>query len=275
MTYDFSINECVFQRNPSTRFKSNYLEEEKDELILLCKKVFNRNFSNEKGVRLDYCRRSEQTTQIGLSEVFFYDFLLSNFTLFNIEKLQRVATKSQMKLLIRLKDRFNSDGRPTDVDSILNRDYLANTLAVSLLIGDSQGRFLLTKRNGSVGISNGFASVSVTGAIDARDYEANNPFVACCQRELREELNYAIEDSAIKPFMIVCGEKKLQPIVLVNAKVDDIAEIVQSIANYRDFSIENSGLFICDKMELENLLMDERTQITEAARTHLKSIFEK
>ena len=141
-----------------------------------------------------------------------------------------------------------------------------------MLIHDRFQRFLLTKRSQTVGISSGFVSVSVTGAIDECDYQAEDPFRNCCQRELLEEMNYRIELSAINPFMIACGKDKLQPIVLANAEVDDLDEIVSTIAQYKDFALENSGFTICGSSEIQQILSDKSIRITEAARTHLESI---
>ena len=171
-----------------------------------------------------------------------------------------------------MKERFDSDGQPDSVKSILQRNYLANTLAVSLLIQDRLGRFLLTKRNNAVGISSGFVSVTVTGAIDENDYLEQDPFRNCCQRELYEEMGYEMDRNLINPFMVVCGEKKLQPIVLANAIVDDITEVTSKIVQHQDFALENSGFSICSKLQLSTLLSDRRIRITEAARTHLESV---
>lgn len=272
MTYNYRIENCVFERNSTTSFSSVFSAAESDDLIVLCKNTLNRNFTNGRCVRADYCKQTEQGTLIGLSEVNFYDFLLSNLSLFNFEKLLHSATKSQSDILLRLRDRFDKDGPPDSVESILRRNYLANTLAISLLIQDLSGRFLLTKRNNSVGISNGFVSVTVTGAVDECDYLEQNPFCNCCQREMLEEMNYSIDPSLIQPFMIVCGENKLQPIVLANAIVHDISEVVSKITLHRDFVLENSGYSICSREDLHNILLDDSIRITEAARTHLESV---
>lgn len=271
MTYNNRICKCIFQHNAATPFRSIFSASESDDLIALCKNVFNRSFTNGIGVRLDYCNQENQASIVGLSEVRFFDFLLSNFALLNYEKLLLSASASQARSLKRLKERFTYDGNPDSVGSILQREYLANTLAVSFLISDRAGQFLLTKRNATVGISSGFVSVTVTGAIDDNDYSAEDPFRNCCQRELLEEMDYMIDRCAITPFMIVCGEKKLQPIVLANAQVESISEIVERITAHKGFSIENSGYAIYNRDDISHLLADGNVRITEAARTHLES----
>ena len=60
--------------------------------------------------------------------------------------------------------------------------------------------------------------------------------------------------------------------MLANAEVDDLDEIVSTIAQYKDFALENSGFTICGSSEIQQILSDKSIRITEAARTHLESI---
>ena len=54
-----------------------------------------------------------------------------------------------------------------------------------------------------------FLSVSVTGSVDESDFMRSDPFVACCKREVKEELGFEIDDiSKILVKKIVCGSLK-------------------------------------------------------------------
>ena len=271
MTFNCRIENYTCQINEDTPYQSVFSPEEYDNLVVLCKQVFGKDFTNGRGVRLDACDGTPGNNVLQISSVRFYDFLLSNFTLFNYEKLHTAASEQQAAALEKLMQAFSADGYPTSVADIAGRTYLANTIAVSLLVRDKAGAFLLTKRSNRVGISSGFVSVTVTGAVDWDDLHAADPLRFCCCRELLEEMNYSIDSASVHPFMIVCGERKLQPIVLVDATVDDICDLVTALSHHKGFSQENSGYAVCSTDDIRKLLCDPTVQITEAARTHLES----
>lgn len=274
MTFNRRIEHCAYHINEDTPYQSVFTTEEYCELVSLCKRVFGKDFTNGRCVRLDACTQSHGKSVLQMSSVRFYDFLLSNFALFNYEKLNTAANKQQSAALEKLMRAFTYDGYPASVEDIAERRYLANTIAVSLLVRDKTGTFLLTKRNNNVGISSGFISVTVTGAVDSEDLAAVDPIRFCCRREMIEEMNYTLDSDCIHPFMIVCGEKKLQPIVLVNVTVEDVHELVATLSHHKGFSEENSDYAICSSADIRKILNDNTVQITEAARTHLESAVE-
>ena len=64
MTYNNRICKCIFQHNAATPFRSIFSASESDDLIALCKNVFNRSFTNGIGVRLDYCNQENQASMV-------------------------------------------------------------------------------------------------------------------------------------------------------------------------------------------------------------------
>lgn len=271
MTFNYRIEHCAYHINEETPYQSVFSSEEYHDLVALCKQVFGKNFTNGSGVRLDACIDSNGKSLLQMSAVRFYDFLLSNFVLFNYGKIHFAANEQQAAALEKLMQVFTADGYPTSVEDIAGRTYLANTIAISLLVRDKTGAFLLTKRSNNVGISSGFVSVTVTGAVDWDDLRSADPIRFCCCREMLEEMNYTLDSDCVHPFMIVCGEKKLQPIVLVDATVDDIHELVAALTHHKGFAEENSGYAVCSSADIRKLLNDTTVQITEAARTHLEN----
>lgn len=261
--------ECV--HNESSCYNSLFKTDEKEVLVKLAKTVFNRDFTNEKSVRLEDIEiDGNMKVSVSLSE--FYEFLVTNFSLLNMDKLLENASMVERNLLLRIKHTLD-DSSIKSFDDILHCQFLSNIIAVSCLIQDRKGNVLLTRRNNNVGIANGFLSVSVTGSVDYDDYCHNDPFVACCEREVEEELGYMVnKNSEIRFKKIVCGEKKLQPIALMDMMVDDIQEVVDALINCKDFEEENSSYYVCKAREVENMLNSGQYKTTEAGLIHLRSV---
>lgn len=270
MTIDYRLKDCRYLRNDNTPYKSLYDEEEFDRMLALCKRVFKKDYTNGKTVRLDNCTDEDNKTILSLSRVGFFDFITSNFALFNIDKLLKEADDPDCKLVSRLYERYCQDGPFDSLDRLLSRGYLANTLAVSCLFTDRRGRILMTKRNSNVGISNDFYSTTVTGSVDATDLESEDPLKECCIRETAEELSFIISAESISLHTIAVGTKKRQPIALADVLVDDIDDVVCELRNSEGFLDENSNYCITDQEGLAVFLANKNAMITEAARTHLE-----
>lgn len=271
MVYEKQISEYECIHNEKSNFKSIFNDEEKTILIELVKRVFNREFTNEKSVRLDAIEvKDKMKIKVSLSE--FYDFLSSNFIVLNLDKLMDYSNEVEKELLLRFK-KILDNNKIKCFDDIYNADFLSNIIAVSCVIIDKNGHFFLTRRNNNVGIANGYLSVSVTGSVDGEDYNKNDPFIACCSREIREELGFIIDECCdVKFKKFVCGEKKLQPIALIDVIVDDIQKVINTLKSCEGFNEENSKYFICDRDEVKALISNDQYNITEAGLAHLESL---
>lgn len=271
MVYEKEMVEYECIHSEKSNFKSMFIEEERTLLIELIKRVFNKKFTNEKSVRLDAIElQDKMMVRISLSE--FYDFLLSNFIALNMDKLMDNSSEIERGLILRFK-KILDNSKLECFDDIFNVDFLSNIIAVSCLIIDQNGQVLLTRRNNNVGIANGYLSVSVTGSVDDEDYNEKDPFVACCTREIKEELGFIIDKRCdVKIKKIVCGEKKLQPIVLIDVMVDDIERVIDSLKSCEGFNEENSKYFICDIDEVKTLIHSNQYNITEAGLSHLETL---
>lgn len=270
MVFEKEIENYEYICEEKTSYTPIFDNDEQRALITLVKKVFNKNFTNEKSVRIDLINDIENTIHISISE--FYSFLISNFLLINKDKLMQEADEYEKKLICRFISQVNEDDIKCFED-IYKVSYLSNIVAISCVITDKKGKVLITRRNNNVGIGNGFLSVSVTGSVDESDYTKNDPFVACCKREVKEELGFEIDDiSKILVKKIVCGSLKLQPIVLIDVIVEDIQDVVEAIKKCDSFNEENSKYYICERKEVRVLIESKKYNLTEAGLTHLESL---
>ena len=271
MTLDFKLKGSIqYIRQAGASYHSLFTVEECDILVNLCKRVFRREYTNEGAVRLEKCEHDGTVTTLTLSPVNFYVFLTSTFLLFSAEKIMKEANEREQALIVRLKEQHRKSRPIRTLQDLLAQDCLSNVLAVSCLLRDRRRRSLITKRNGVVGISNNFYSTTVTGSVDHTDMKADDPLVNCCVRETAEELGIALDPAAIRIHTIAAGTRKLQPIVLADAVVEDLDAVLETIRQYKDFSLEHSHCAVVPAEGLRQLLADEHAQITEAARTHLE-----
>lgn len=270
MTYDFSIGRYEYIRSTESPYKSLFDEAEFTAMIRLCKRVFKKEYINGASVRLDYCVNKNGLTAIGLSHIGFYDFITSNFALFNIKKITVAADGDEKELVWRLADRYEADGAVDDIHTLLSRPYLSNLIAISCLITDRKGRILITRRNGTVGISNNFYSTTVTGSVDAADLYKSDPLKECCIREVREELSYELSEQDVVLHTISVGVKKLQPIALADVVIDDVYDVIATLKNTPGFKEENSDFYVINREDLRKFLSDKDTLFTEAGREHLE-----
>ena len=269
MTFDYSLKSYSYVRNETTPYQSIYTDDEHEILVGCVKRIFGRDFTNEIAVRLDNLEEHDGNTIISISKVGFYDFLLTNFLALNKDRVIENVNGEEKQIAYKLYNIMNQEPEFNSVKSIVGSSYLSNILAVSCLMFDRE-RALITKRNGKVGISNDFISVSVTGSVDSTDFDANDPIKNACVREAFEELNFNIETDQLTVDRIVCGEKKTQPIAIVNCCVKNVERIVDSLTNHKGFLDENKGYQLCSKDELKKLVNDGYVSLTEAARRHIE-----
>ncbi len=266
---------AAFSFSEEVTYQSPYDESQCDQVVALCERTFGAHFTDNPSVRLDAIEHvPDGKTTLRLTPVGFFGFLTTHYAWLNRETLLAQATDQEKRALYAFFDRLEADGIPHDIESILQRPYLANMLAISCLVRDEEGRALLVVRNKSVGISSGFVSVSATGVIEREDLVCgmrmmSDPVRACAQREVFEELGIKVPLQDFELVAVVCGEEKLQPVALVNAKVKDIARLTETIQANPGFASENTSLLICDAHEIGALLASPDVQITEAGRAHL------
>lgn len=244
----------VYNRQ-ETEFKGLYSEEDRQKLL------GDSSAFNGKTVRLDSYTIKGSSIEFNISEGEFYDLLTTNILL----------NKQVDDELKGLQDRLIAETLFLDEESTLSHNVLANAIAISVLIRDNQGRYLITERSGNVAISNNYYGVSATAGLDDSDYGEIDPIIACIKRELEEELNIKDDGSyEIDVVALYIDDIKFQPSILVNVQLSNSFDD-WDVNTGVDFKVENSGYILTDEALLSGL---DFLQMTQAAYTHLQLVVE-
>lgn len=268
MTYDYNIKSYEYEKLDLTLFDSPYSVHVYNSLTLVCKKVFGKNFTNGTCVRLDGCIPGTGRTTLKISQVHFFDFLLTNYLYMNYKKIADAVSGEEKRQVDAFYHSLETGSGVVSFQGIIEKKQLSNIFAVSCIVSDGEN-FIITKRNNNVGISNNFFSTTVTGIIDDADFGSVDPVLSCCNRELKEETGFDVGVADMVFSRIVCGDDKIQPIALVDVKVENVDNVVNSIKKHKGFFEESSGFFLYSKNEIIALLENNNALMTSAARTHL------
>lgn len=263
-------NNPRFNVNYNTPFRNVYNEEEIKQLVQTDRK---KNLFNGDCVRLD----SIQHNSFSVSEVHFFDFLTTNLTYKPASKNLKTFRGEIHSLLLdkdyrthkllehRIKARINSNGKPKTAEETLAINELANVITVSILLEDTDGNYLLVKRGNKVAISSGNFATTAAGSLTLDDLKETNPFIACGQRELKEELDL---DVTLEVTDVVISKQKLQPAVLLQGKVNTtFKNLKDRMIAAPDFKEENTALFSVPKSDIAVLV--RHLQFTDVAAYQL------
>ena len=272
MALELTFDRCSCELVANSGFLPAGGRESQMPLVCLMERITGARYTNGHCVRIEGIRLDGSDATLGLSEASFFDLVSTNIVLMNVDRALDEAVGPERDALDALLLEHRSCGEPASVEDVLSRSYLSNVLAASCLIVDDAHRCLLTRRSTRVGIGGGHLSVSVTGSVEPVDLNSENPIVACCVRECAEELAFDLPAESVRVSGIVCGERKLQPIALVTARVNSVERVVERVDSAADFALENSGYVICSREELRKLLDDTSITITEAGRAQLEGV---
>lgn len=257
--------------NENSQF--NMLLSENEQLTILQQDGKGKTLFNGRAVRLDELR--EDGTAV-LSIVGFFDFMTTNLVVKPASRTKKTAfgnlysalfsaqVKTVSKLEHRVKAAVYSQKRKSFTDILAIRE-LANIVTVSILIKDSMNRVLLVHRGNKVAISSGNFATSCTGSLAEEDLSRENPFIACAQRELKEELNL---DCKLYIVDIAISKQKLQPAVLLCGSIESkFEDLYKKMISAPDFREENSELFAVPVNALPGIV--KRHQFTDVAAYQL------
>lgn len=102
--------------------------------------------------------------------------------------------------------------------------YLANVLAVSVLVYDSEF-VLLTNRSSDVSLSPNSLGVSVTGGVTSSDLETSDGVRSSVFQELKEELGLEVDFTEVRVEGLHISKDKLQPVAICFVKVLDLSTL--------------------------------------------------
>ena len=185
------------------------------------------------GIELD----ENSSTILSLSELDFYSFLTSNLLVKGVE----LSSKN--------------------LENYLTCPYLANILAVSVLVYDSES-VLLAERSSKVAINPKKLGVSVTGGLTSEDLTSQDCLVSAIRSEVSEELGFLVEVEDIKISGLYISKDKLQPVIICFIEVKDLNGLYLSGC---DTDFEVHSWHIIPRNKLSSLELDS----SDTARFHL------
>lgn len=217
-------------------------------------------------VRLESVQVGDGQVGLTLSETSFYQLLVSNLLVGHpVESLLNVgdvALREKALAVATVK---------VAAEEALGRPWMANALAVSVLIRDSNGDFLLVRRGDSLAVGAGLLGVSASGGVEAEDLRSGNPIANTVIREVEEELGLSIDPGAVRVDGLFIGDKKLQPVMLCTVTLSEPLGPLLPLQGV-DSDLEIASQVLVAKDDLKKYA--ERKRMSEAARfqitTHAK-----
>lgn len=256
----------IFIRLEKTKFKNILNNKERDRIVKLYSK--NKVLYNNPVVRLDNIIEHPQLT-LEISLIDFFDFISSNMVNMNMDKLRRdCSCISDKELLSKITESISSSNIQSYKD-ILDNSYLANIIAISVLVEDKNGDIGFVKRGTKVAVGTSYLSVACTGSLDENDFYNDNPIINCVRRELMEELN--LIPNNIKITGIVFSKTKLQPIVTISCSIEESFEnVIENIKKAVDYEFEVKEFFSVPKIYLKEFIKNEK--LTDVAKWQVENI---
>lgn len=217
-------------------------------------------------VRLEGVQVGDGQVGLMLSETSFYQLLVSNllvgYPVGSLLKVGDVALREKALAVATVK---------VAAEDVLGTPWMANALAVSVLIRDSRGDFLLVRRGDSLAVGAGLWGVSASGGVEAEDLRSGNPIASTVMREVKEELGLSIDPGAVRVDGLFIGDKKLQPVMLCTVALDEPLGPLLPLQGI-DSDLEIASQVLVAQSELKKYV--ERKRMSEAARfqisTHIK-----
>jgi hypothetical protein len=233
-----------------------------DEVAELARAVGGENVVNAPVARLEELRLDEEAkvAELALSESDFYSFLATNI-LYGapVAVVSQIEDEALREKALLFKDSMVPVGVVTTHDV-----RLANALATSLVIEDSEGNIVLTERVAGLPVGAGLYGVSATSGVSIDDVLDGAPVVGSVAREARKSLGLEIDASDIVIQGIGFGETKHQPAILCHVKLShplSVEDIKVGDKNKRALLVAKDDQEFFDSV-----------QMSEIARLHLTKI---
>ena len=233
-----------------------------DEVAELARVVGGENVVNAPVARLEELRLDEEAkvAELALSESDFYSFLATNI-LYGapVAVVSQIEDEALREKALLFKDSMVPVGVVTTHDV-----RLANALATSLIIEDSDGNIVLTERVAGLPVGAGLYGVSATSGVSIDDVLDGAPVVGAVAREARKSLGVDIDAGDIVIQGIGFGKTKHQPAILCHVKLShplSVEDIEVGDKNKRALLVAKDDQEFFDSV-----------QMSEIARLHLTKI---
>lgn len=233
-----------------------------DEVAELARVVGGENVVNAPVARLEELRLDEEAkvAELALSESDFYSFLATNI-LYGapVAVVSQIEDEALREKALLFKDTMVPVGVVTTHDV-----RLANALATSLIIEDSDGNIVLTERVAGLPVGAGLYGVSATSGVSIDDVLDGAPVMGAVAREARKSLGVDIDASDIVIQGIGFGKTKHQPAILCHVRLS-YPLLVEDI----EVGDKNKRALLVAKDDQEFF---DSVQMSEIARLHLSKI---
>jgi hypothetical protein len=233
-----------------------------DEVTELARVVGGENVVNAPVARLEELRLDDEAkvAELALSESDFYSFLATNI-LYGapVAVVSQIEDEALREKALLFKDTMVPVGVVTTHDV-----RLANALATSLIIEDSDGNIVLTERVAGLPVGAGLYGVSATSGVSIDDVLDGAPVVGAVAREARNSLGVDIDAGDIVIQGIGFGKTKHQPAILCHVKLShplSVEDIQVGDKNKRALLVAKDDQEFFDSV-----------QMSEIARLHLSKI---
>jgi len=258
------------RKNDKKEFCSYFNESEYKKIMNYFLKDKTKELFDGANTRVDSIVHEEDGDIITISDITFFDYMSSNILLLHNTKLiEYLEDRNEKELIDKLIEFYEKCDSLSQISDILNSKWMANLAAVSVLICDRNGKYGVVKRGDRTAVSAGFWAVSVTGCIENNDFQKQNPIVECCIRETKEELNITLYPENVNIRGISFDKKKLQPIIICDAQVEDTWEdMIGKAIDGTEYALEVSGIYPIEQSELDKIL--QYSNMTAASRVHMQ-----
>jgi len=241
--------EALVERVPASGFVSPFDQKEQRQ-IAEDLGALEDDFNDEGAVRLEWMREDANgQLRLGISRISFLDALTTNLAIDSCQAFRGAGRRDARaghrqvarELKLRLRSQIRAEGPLRDASDVLRIRSLANPIAVSVLLRDTQGRPGIIRRAGGPNVSSADYCATVTGSVNDADFARADPFLHCAQRETREELGVGDVNLVFSGIVIV--RQKLQPVFLYEGAVSAAWEdLASTIAGAPDYQRESAAL---------------------------------
>lgn len=258
MYIDLRGKELEFKVVPST-FERYFTVDEEEKLV---NDLYNRYTFNGGTGRLEDINVWGDKAKITFSNSKFYHLLTTTLLINRSGDLPDKAGD----FIREVKER----GSLNDIHSVLGNKLLSNDVAVSVMIRDREGSYILARRGAKVSVGVTLLSTSVTGSMDDTDLKQKNPVVYTAKREILEEAHIPCKEIEVEIQGLFMGKDKLQPVFICNAEYHGV---------FNDEWLDNSVLLSSENKYFNKLTEDgvkgyrfAKGRLSEAGEFHLELI---
>lgn len=232
-------------------------------------------YSNAQVLRVESVEdNNDGKIAVGFSAVEFFDLLALNIIPMVDFKwyLKSKGVYDDVKDgLLKLARRNVSAKQVSSFESLVSMGLSSNVLAISVLIKDEDGNYLLTKRSSSLGIGAGVVGVSVTGTVDRKDIGFGNTVMHCAERVLDSTFDICEYILDIHLSSFVAGHNKLQPAAIINCTINkSLSELEYTVNKSGGCSNRIDDIYVVNAELLRDVIESEK--LSEIAEYHLGSV---